>query len=72
MRFAQLSSEVWIKFLDFVNKLKMEIKKDKISGRLLKPLDGVQEKSLLKFLKNYNGGKINFKQLVSLCTEFKW
>lgn len=71
MRFAQLSSEVWIKFLDFVNKLKMEIKKDKISGRLLKPLDGVQEKSLLKFLKNYNGGKINFKQLVSLCTEFK-
>jgi hypothetical protein len=72
MRFAQLSSEVWIKFLDFVNKLKMEIKKDKISGRLLKPLDGVQEKSLLKFLKNYNSGKINFKQLVSLCTEFKW
>ncbi|XP_052696999.1 uncharacterized protein LOC128175425 [Crassostrea angulata] len=71
MRFAQLSSEVWIKFLDFVNKLKMEIKKDKISGRLLKPLDGVQEKSLLKFLKNYNSGKINFKQLVSLCTEFK-
>lgn len=72
MRFAQLSSEVWIKFLDFVNKLKIEIKKDKISGRLLKPLDGVQEKSLLKFLKNYNIGKINFKQLVSLCTEFKW
>lgn len=72
MRFAQLSSEVWIKFLDFVNKLKMEIKKDKVSGRLLKPLDGVQEKSLLKFLKNYNSGKINFKQLVSLCTEFKW
>ncbi|XP_061164105.1 uncharacterized protein LOC133173171 [Saccostrea echinata] len=71
MKLAQLQTEVWVEFLEFKKKLKKEVKKDKISGRLLKPLNGVSSENMLKFLNDYNSEKINFRQLTSLCNESK-
>ncbi|XP_062587835.1 uncharacterized protein LOC134249506 [Saccostrea cucullata] len=71
IKLAQLDTEIWKEFLEFHKKLKKEVKKEKISGRLLKPLNGILSGDLLKFLKEYNAETINFKQLISLCMESK-
>ncbi|XP_061186956.1 uncharacterized protein LOC133195096 [Saccostrea echinata] len=72
MRLAQLPSEVWETFLKCVEKLKRERKIAKVSGRLLKPVDGVKDTVLLNtFLQKYIEGEINFKELTVLCNRSK-
>jgi hypothetical protein len=71
LRLAQLPTKVWENCLRYIERLKRDKKIDKVSGRLLKPIDGVKDDILMTLLQQYYDGEINFKELTVLCNRSK-
>lgn len=71
MHLAQFPHNLWKLLEKAAQKIKKEKKISKISGRLLKPIDGVHEDLLTEIMEKFVHGEIMFKEMCTLCLKSK-
>lgn len=70
---AQFSTPCWLQLRSFIDNFKgsKRKQKNKISGRQLRCLDGLKEKTILDLLQKNNNQHVDFCKFKAMCDEHK-